>query len=779
MRFQGPGRSWTWRLGLTIGVLALATACSSGAGHTPSTATLDGQRTAIGSVVLDGSPGTPAADTRTGTLYVPIQCLDSFCSTDKPAHVVDVINAATCNAKVRSGCQVVARATVGTSPTAAVVDEKTDTIYVTNSVTDGNDGTVSVVNGARCNARVTLGCGTPVATIKLGGFVVAAALNPATHTLYVADLKGSVDVIDVAACNAVTTNGCTRPVRKISDGQGPAALDIDPVTNTVYAVNNGDSDNGDTVSVINGATCNGTDGSGCGQVPPATKVGSGAFWAAVDQAHHTVYVTNDNDGTVSVINGTRCNARVASGCGSTWPTVTTGANPEFVALDPSSGTAFVVNHVDDTLSAINTGTCNGTTTSGCAGRARNVQATPHQNPGFNSFPNELALVPATGSAYVVNVGGANVVSVASVSHCNAIDVSGCRTEAPSVPDHASTISADPATGTIYASNSSRPQIDVLNGAACHAGRLTGCAPIAVIPLGHPMASVSAVDETTHTLYAADPAAGTVAAINTATCNVRDTAGCAQHPPVITIGAGPNTPVVNTATHTLYVSFGNNADRVAVVNAATCNATRTSGCGQTPAVVKVGTGTAVLAVSTATNTIYAPNSGTSFSGHTMSVINGATCNGSSHTGCSHLAATVTVGSGPFGVAVNDRTHTVYVINNAFGDSPGSVSVINGATCNGTVTTGCARHFPTMATGVAPLLAAVDAATGRIYVTNFGSAEVTVLDGSRCNASVTRGCGAPVREQAVGSQPIGLAVNPRTNTVYVADTFQTGSMSILAG
>jgi DNA-binding beta-propeller fold protein YncE len=91
--------------------------------------------------------------------------------------------------------------------------------------------------------------------------------------------------------------------------------------------------------------------------------------------------------------------------------------------------------------------------------------------------------------------------------------------------------------------------------------------------------VSAVDETTHTLYAADPAAGTVAVINTGTCNAHDTVGCAQHPPVIKIGASPNTPVVNPATRTLYVSYGSNADRVAVVNAATCNATRTSGAGR--------------------------------------------------------------------------------------------------------------------------------------------------------------------------------------------------------
>ena len=160
---------------------------------------------------------------------------------------------------------------------------------------------------------------------------------------------------------------------------------------------------------------------------------------------------------------------------------------------------------------------------------------------------------------------------------------------------------------------------------------------------------------------------------------------------------------------------------------------------------------MLAVSAATDTIYAPNSGSSFSGDTMSVINGATCNGTSHSGCSHLAATVTVGSGPFGVTVDDRTHTVYVANNADGDSPGTVSVINGATCNGTDTAGCTGHFPTMATGRSPLLAAVDTSTGIVYVTDFSSAGVSILDGSRCNASLTSGCGAPPREQAVGSQP----------------------------
>jgi DNA-binding beta-propeller fold protein YncE len=227
---------------------------------------------------------------------------------------------------------------------------------------------------------------------------------------------------------------------------------------------------------------------------------------------------------------------------------------------------------------------------------------------------------------------------------------------------------------------------------------------------------------------------------------------------------------------MYVSYGANgiANKVAVVNAATCNATDTSGCGQAPAVVNVGTGTAILAVSAATDTIYGPASGAD----AVAVINGATCNGTDHSGCGHLAATVKAGAGPFGAAVSDRTHTLYVANNANGDSPGTVSVINSATCNGTVTTSCSGPFPTAATGASPLLIAADTRTGTLYITDVSSASVTILNGSRCNAQITGGCRSATREQAVGSGPFGLAVNPRTSTVYVANGHLPGSMSIFA-
>jgi DNA-binding beta-propeller fold protein YncE len=720
-------------------------------------------------VVLDGSPGALAANPVTGTVYVPIQCATSFCPSQN-GHTVDVINAATCNAQVISGCRVVARARVGSSPLAAVVDRRTDTVYVTN----GNDGTVSVLNGARCNATVTSGCGHAVATIKVGKVPVAAALNPATRTLYVANLGGgSVSVVNVAACNAHTASGCGQPVRSVTDKAGPAWVGINAATDTVYVANNGD-----TVSVIDGAACNGHTGRGCGKVPATVTVGSNPNALAVDQASDTVYVANFvnefNGGSVSVINGATCNGHTTAGCGQTPATVPTGTGAASVVVDNTLHTVFTANAGDDTLSAINTQACNGTVTSGCAKRPPNQQATSLQEPGYNSFPNALALIPQSSTAYLVNSGGLNILSVTSIRRCNAANTTGCRAEAPTAPQGANLVSADPATNTIYAGNLNHPQIDVINAATCHAADLAGCAPVAEIPVAAPGAEVGAIDEATHTLYAADPPSRNVFMINTAACNATSTAGCAQHPPAVTIGPFPQVPAINPATQTMYVSYGASASKVAVVNAATCNAQHTSGCGQPPAVVSVGTGTAILAVSTATDTIYGPGSG----GDTVAVINGATCNGTDHTGCGRLAATVKVGPGPFGAAVSDRTHTLYVANNANGDSPGTVSVINSATCNGTVTTGCSGPFPTAATGASPLLIAANTRTGTFYVTDLSSASVTILNGARCNAQITSGCRSASREQAVGSSPFGLAVNPRTSTVYVANGHLPGSMSIFA-
>jgi DNA-binding beta-propeller fold protein YncE len=72
--------------------------------------------------------------------------------------------------------------------------------------------------------------------------------------------------------------------------------------------------------------------------------------------------------------------------------------------------------------------------------------------------------------------------------------------------------------------------------------------------------------------------------------------------------------------------------------------------------------------------------------------------------------------------------------------------------------------------------VDTRTSTVYVTDFSSAAVSVINGSTCRAGVTGGCRRAARLQPVSSQPLGDSVNQLTSTVYVTQLFQPGSMSI---
>src|SRR5215813_1691407 len=137
--------------------------------------------------------------------------------------------------------------------------------------------------------------------------------------------------------------------------------------------------------------------------------------------------------------------------------------------------------------------------------------------------------PVTGTVYVTNDVD-NTVSVLNGAACDATHHAGCRRLAPSAPEHEFLIAADPATGTLYGGSLTEPQIDVISTVTCHAGNVSGCAPVAEIPTPDPGSNVGAVDHATHTLYASDEAeAGTVLVINTATCNARHTTGCAAAP----------------------------------------------------------------------------------------------------------------------------------------------------------------------------------------------------------------------------------------------------------
>jgi YVTN family beta-propeller protein len=150
--------------------------------------------------------------------------------------------------------------------------------------------------------------------------------------------------------------------------------------------------------------------------------------------------------------------------------------------------------------------------------------------------------------------------------------------------------------------------------------------------------------------------------------------------------------IDDATHTLYMT-DSSSDTVSVINAATCNAKVTTGCGQTPATLTVGQGPTGVAVDPTTNTIYITNSGlggngVDGSGHTVSVIDGVTCNAGDTAGCGEIPATVAVGRWPFFTTLDAANHTVYV-SNALDNN---VSMIDAATCNARVRSGCDRTPP---------------------------------------------------------------------------------------
>jgi YVTN family beta-propeller protein len=118
-------------------------------------------------------------------------------------------------------------------------------------------------------------------------------------------------MIDTASCNATVTSGCAQTPHVVRVGRGPDGIAVNPATQTVYVANVTD----DTVSVLHAATCNATVSSGCSMPhPQLLPTGKSPRWVTVDQTTDTVYVPNGDDGTASVLNGATCNATVTSGC---------------------------------------------------------------------------------------------------------------------------------------------------------------------------------------------------------------------------------------------------------------------------------------------------------------------------------------------------------------------------------------------------------------------------------------------------------------------------------
>jgi len=120
----------------------------------------------------------------------------------------------------------------------------------------------------------------------------------------------------------------------------------------------------------------------------------------------------------------------------------------------------------------------------------------------------------------------------------------------------------------------------------------------------------------------------------------------------------------------------------------------------------------------------------------------------------VTATIPVGSGPIGVAVDPAAGSVYVANY----SSDSASVIDEATNTVTDTIPLGGHAWDVA---------VDPAAGTVYVTNNGDGTVSVIND---------GTNAVTATIPVGSRPNEVAVDPAAGTVYVANSGD-GTVSVI--
>jgi DNA-binding beta-propeller fold protein YncE len=716
------------------------------------------------SFAVGNGPDWLALDRATSTLY----------ATNQNDNSVSVVDVARCNSKDLSGCgHKVDTVKVGASPQAIALDTATGTAYATNN----NGNSISVIDIRTCNAVNHSGCGQTPATLKDPRGPITLAVDGATDTLYVTDIgvntsggQHTVSVFNAATCNGQRHSGCAQKPATIDVQPGPDGVVIDDATHTVYTVNVGKND-GHTVSVINAATCNGRRHSGCGQKTPSINIGLGPFWIALDQGSHTAYTANFNADSVSVINTATCNAIRHSGCGQRTATVPVGFAPWSITVDTALHTVFVANNHDDTMSAINAATCNASRRSGCHHRPAASQ--------LGGAPQALLTDGATGTIYAANfVDG--TVSVIDAARCDASHTRRCRHLAPAAPvgPFPSGAVVNRATGTLYVTDGTHT-LSVISTAACNVHRRSGCTRHTAAARTGLFPGVLDLDRATGTVYVANSGDGTVSVINGATCNAHRHYGCGQKAPKIKVGGTPFALAVDQATDTVYVTNGFNSDgspgrTVSVINGATCNAHRHSGCGQKPAQVSVGTGPLGLAVNQVTDTVYVANTFAGQNG-TVSVINGAACNSGNHSSCGHKPVTTKVGPFPFGLAVNQATNAIYVANNNNGDGPASLSVIDGATCDGTNTSGCGTAWPALpGIGRAPTAAVFDASTHTVYTANFSDAAVSVVNVAP--AAIHHPADRPPMV-ATGSAPFGIAIDRVTRTIYVCNDVD-GTISILS-
>src|SRR4051794_4731612 len=227
-------------------------------------------------------------------------------------------------------------------------------------------------------------------------------------------------------------------------------------------------------------------------------------------------------------------------------------------------------------------------------------------------------------------------------------------------------------------------------------------------------------------------------------------------PEIPVGGFPTGIALDPGTHTVYVGNGTSAE-LSLIDGRTCNARRHGGCRHHLSAKTGGVDPVGIAIDGSNDTVYVVNAFGS-----LAIVDARRCNAHDVSGCKAHPRTVPLGARPQFLAVDRRTHTVYVAN----VGSGTISVVDGRRCNAHTTAGCRRPGIDIPLGPEPFTLALNEATDSLYVTSLAAPTVWTPDLRDCRAAELRGCLRPPIEIDVGETPGGIALDRRTNTVYVS-------------
>ena len=625
---------------------------------------------------------------------------------------VTVLDGATCNARVHSGCAGPHPSVrVGSLPSHLALDPASHTLYVSNEGADAPGHTLSMINTQTCNAHGLSGCAGMQRTARTGGAPDGLVLDTRRHTLYVSNgADTTVSVVDTSSCNAVRATTCETlgPVVRLAGFPVGGALDITTDTLLVPTWPAGSPDSAGSLSLIDTAGCNALTRTGCGQVPAHTTVGSGPIDVAVNSQTRRAYVVNSEDSDVSVVELARCNAQQRSGCQDEAPTMDIGFEGGGVAVDAHTDTVYAAAQGEGTVTVLDARSCTAGRTIGC----RHPAPTTRLGPG----PAGSALDLDRNTLYVADQ-LANVVSVVDPSACSAHRLSGCGRTWPQIPvgHFPKAVAIDSSLDTLYTANQDDSSVSVVDLRSCNSTVSSGCgrAPITVHVRGG--AFHVSVDARTHTVYVANIDSDTVSMIDARTCNAHVPSGCGQSPHTVRTGLAPNTTLVDPVTRSLFVANGADST-IAVLGTATCNGRVTSGCSSTIRKIRVAGSPRFLALDAVTRTLYA-----STAERSLSMIDTRRCSASTAAGCGLTPTEVGVGLLPYGIATDPRSGFVVVGN--IGDS--TVSAFDGRTCNARVVTGCG-DLAIQDTGGWPTNLTVDPRNHTLYVSDNVDAAASVID-----------------------------------------------------